>query len=116
MENEYFMLYPIHMDSSRAVSKGRKYAIDICVSKPRHTEIKNALDAIKIDYKEDAKVRHPKDSTTFGRFSIKKNGPKSQIVKNICQLINSEREKKKGTEVKNLLNLVPKKKKSNKNK
>ena len=114
MESEYFMVYPVHIDSSKTVDAGRKYSKEASVPSPKPQEIKAALEKLALEYKCDAGKRHPRDQLVHGRFSIRKEGGRAAVVRRIVDTIVSERNKKaegNKSKVPNLLNLVPRKKK-----
>ncbi|ADM12010.1 signal recognition particle Srp19 [Encephalitozoon intestinalis ATCC 50506] len=132
MENKYFCLYPAYMDSSRALSEGRKYRKEICIEKPRYHEIKNALEKLEIECVEEPLKKHPRDFFNNGRFRIKKEYGKLFVVEGVSQTIAEMRSSarsggsvssgkqahgkvvhgvvQKGVYVENKLNLVRKKK------
>ena len=114
MESEYFMVYPVHIDSNKTIDAGRKYAKEASVPGPNMPEIKAALEKLGLEYKCDANKRHPRDQLVCGRFSVKKEGSRGDVVRRIVDAIASERSRKAAgnkSKVPNLLNLVPRKKK-----
>lgn len=114
MDNNYFMVYPVYIDSSKTKAAGRKYSKTASVLNPKLPEIKAVLDKLKLEYKYDANKRHPRDQLVYGRFSIKKEGDKEDTIKTIVSTILEERNKKiesNKSKVPNLLNLVPRKRK-----
>ncbi|AFN83496.1 signal recognition particle Srp19 [Encephalitozoon romaleae SJ-2008] len=96
METKYFCLYPIHMDSRRSLSEGRKYKKEICVQRPRYHEIKNALEKLEIEHVDEASKRHPNDFFNGGRFRIKKEYGKVLVIEGVSQTIAEMRSNSKG--------------------
>lgn len=113
-----FMLYPIHINSSKSQTKGRRYSAEHSVKDPSYREIKLALESLGIIYTEDPKKRHPKEQNELGRFTIEKIKTRKSLITDIVQSIRDNRENKKKNETKakvpNLLNLVPKSRKKSK--
>lgn len=97
METRYFCLYPIHMDSGRSLSEGRKYRSEICVQRPRYHEIKNALERLEIEHVDEASKRHPKDFFNSGRFRIKKEYGRMFVIEGVSQTIAEMRSNSKGS-------------------
>lgn len=119
MDTEYFALYPVYIDQNKTKAEGRKYSKSLAVKDPKYTEIKAALDKLHIPYKAEQSVKHPRCQWVPGRFSIKKQCKKVELIQQLIEKINTERLNSKSTnkQVPNLLNLVPRKKnKGNKNK
>lgn len=115
-----FVLYPVHIDSSRSLGDGRKYSRNNSVSRPTYREIRLALDTLKLQYKEEASKRHPKDLLEKGRFSIAKLVNRKETIQKIVDVIRENREKKIRADSKlkgnNFLNLVPASRKKSKKK
>lgn len=115
-----FLLYPVHVDSSKPLSGGRRYSKSNCICKPTFREIKLALDALRLQYKEEASKRHPKDLLEKGRFSVSKLNSRMETVQRIVSMIRENRERSVQTDSRlkgnNFLNLVPAPRKRSKKK
>lgn len=117
MENKenFYCVYPIHIDSSTPLSGGRRYSKDNAVEKPTMKEIKNALEACGIQHIVEADKRHPQDLREKGRFRIAKSFKRKETIKKVIDFIKELRLKKNtASDVKaanNFLNLKPKSKK-----
>ncbi|KAI5151069.1 signal recognition particle subunit SRP19 [Enteropsectra breve] len=120
MDSEYFMLYPVYIDSSKTCNGGRKYPLDKSVPNPKLSEITAALDRCQMCYKVDAQRKHPKNQKVSGRVAIKKDVTRKDIVLQICDEIINSRSIKQAqsnkSKVANTLNLVPIRKKKSKKK
>lgn len=139
-KNSNFCLYPVHFEASKTLSQGRKYPISICALKIKIQEIRQALTKLKIEFREEMR-RHPKDQGNIVCFYITPehstldsldkslgdsldkslgnslgSSGKKEIIRSIAEQIKEQRSKQTETssKVPNLLNLVPKKKKSKK--
>lgn len=124
---EAFTIYPIYLDSTRKLSKGRKYPLNLCIEKPTHDEICMGLKSLEIEFQSEPLKRHPNEPFVYGRIKVKKINSKKFVVaglkgqieelrKNKKQVVvNEEKDEKKGY-IKNELGLVPKKKKKGKKK
>lgn len=130
----HFCLYPVYIDSARSLSDGRKYNKELCISKPKYQEIKNALEKLDIEHIDEPSKKHPRDFFCGGRFRIKKAYGKKFVIEGISQtILESRRTRETGTMseqksrgkavhgivqngiyVENKLNLVPKRKKKGK--
>jgi signal recognition particle subunit SRP19 len=137
MEERYFCLYPVDIDSTKTTAGGRKYRRELCVSRPRYQEIKNAIDFLGLEHISEPTKKHPRDFFSAGRFRIKKIYGKKFAIEGIAHTIAGMRDKTiaheaekakakapveggvmhKGRLIENKLNLVPRKKnKGKKNK
>ncbi|TBU14608.1 signal recognition particle protein Srp19 [Ordospora colligata] len=129
MDRSHFCLYPIYIDSTKSVSEGRKYGIDVCVPAPKWQEIKSALCKLDIEHVSEPGSMHPRDFMKPGRFRINKKYGKRFVVEGLSATIMETRkgiQKQSGTGqahckapkgivqnglyVENKLNLVRKKK------
>ncbi|ELA42853.1 uncharacterized protein VICG_00168 [Vittaforma corneae ATCC 50505] len=111
-----FIIYPIYINSSVSLGRGRKYSLKNSVSKPTFKEIKHALDSLGVKYEEEPEKMHPKEGKEKGRFRIDKAHTRKYIVDNLAPKISELRAQadartKSGS---NLLNLVPKSRKKSK--
>lgn len=113
-----FILYPIHINSSKSQRNGRKYSLPNSIKDPSYKEIRIALEGLKIEFTDEPEKRHPKELYEIGRFTIIQSKDRKDIIKEIVNYINELRENKKKNETKpkvaNKLNLVPKSKKKTK--
>ncbi|KAF7682966.1 Signal recognition particle SEC65 subunit [Astathelohania contejeani] len=129
MEENYFYLYPIFLDSTRKRAQGRKYPLGQCIPNPTFNEINTAIVHLNIECVAEPAKRHPREPLVWGRFKIKKMYDKQYIINGICHTITEVRNKKseetkitvnksgdKKGYIKNPLNLIPKKKKKGRNK
>ncbi len=110
---ESFAIFPIHLNSNKSYSEGRRYSKTLSVANPTCKEIKLALESLNIKYSDDLSKRHPQEQNEMGVFRIDKSQNRKETIKNIVNFIRELREKRmseglKGTT--NTLNLIPKKK------
>lgn len=137
-QKNYYCLYPVYIDSSRTVQKGRKFNRNLCVQNPNFAEIYQALNYLEIENIPEAMKKHPRDFFRSGRFKINKMYGKKKLVEGVSQIIRENRTKKtdttkkpmveqigkapefvktsKGAIIENKLNLVARKKKDKKKK
>lgn len=122
-----FALYPIYFDIDRPHSKGRKFPLSSCLTKPTFNEICEALKTLEIEFTGEPTKRHPCDPFVYGRVKVNKMYNKKSVVDGIKNVVEEIRCNKKvikavddGVDkkgyIKNELNLVPKKKKKGKKK
>lgn len=76
-----FTLYPHTLDSARTRQEGRKYSKACCVAAPKFTEVKAALDRLKVAYKAEATKRHPR-AVMAGRFIVGEDGDVPRPARN----------------------------------
>lgn len=120
-----FCVYPIQIDSTRSIKKGRRFPLSLCIPNPLFVEIQRALQKLGVEHTIDPTKRHPKEPFVYGRFCIDKKYGKKYVIEGAKQTILDERNKPKEvkTEVSkdtkkvapnNPLNLVARKKKKGK--
>ncbi|WUR04012.1 signal recognition particle protein [Vairimorpha necatrix] len=131
--NDFYVLYPVYLDSTKKLSEGRKYCKDLCIKNPSFLEISNALKFLEIDCTHEIHKKHPRDFFRSGRFKINKMYGKKNIIEGIRDTILKSRTKpsveckntekvqdfvtSKGDVIENKLNLVARRKiKTKKNK
>jgi signal recognition particle subunit SRP19 len=128
MESECFCVYPIHLDATRSISKGRKYPKSFCINNPSYSEIVRAMKKLELECIEEPTKKHPREHFVYGRLRIKKMYGKRYVLEGIKHAILNEREDaakekkkyvvetKKPTKgyIKNEMNLVPRRKKKGK--
>ncbi|EJW02270.1 hypothetical protein EDEG_03294 [Edhazardia aedis USNM 41457] len=129
--HETYTIYPIFLDSTRSIKKGRKYNKNYCVPNIQHSEITSALNSLEIPFLDEPTKRHPKEPFVFGRLRIPKNFEKKFVLNGIKNVVEEDRIKikahmetmqsaqenasvkeksEKRTYIKNDMNLIPKKK------
>lgn len=115
LKNDFFLLYPTHINSENKESQGRKYNKTLCISNPRVTEIRKALELLKVEFTFETNKRHPRD-TTVGRFTIKRSGPRRETVYALLHKLKEMKEAKTENKsgVENKMKLTVKKKNKNK--
>ncbi|KAG0438502.1 Signal recognition particle SEC65 subunit [Dictyocoela muelleri] len=91
---DYFMIYPVHLDLKLKKSEGRKYKKELCVEKPQISEIKKVLDDLELEYQLEDKKRHPRSPFTWGRVKVPKMYGKANIIQSIATGIKELRLKK----------------------
>lgn len=111
-----FVIYPIHIDSSVSLGKGRKYSLNKSIENPTFREIKSALTSLNIEFKEEDDKIHPKEIKEKGRFVVNKQSERNTIIESLVSVIKESRNKKsqetdKSKATNNILNLKPKSKK-----
>lgn len=131
MRQDMFCIYPIHVDSTLSIAKGRKYPAAMCIPRPSFAELCSALTQLDIEHEKSPSKRHPRDPFVFGRVHVSKKYGKAYVVQGILKAIAEARSKlttqEKAAEKAvmqkdaknapaNPLNLVAKKKKGSKGK
>lgn len=116
MEREGFIcFYPLYLDSEQTHTSGRKYSKENCVAGPKYTEIKQALDKMKVEYISEPAKANPRNQSILGRFLIKKGETKKNLAIKIVEIIREIRlNRSLSTKTTNSMNLVPIKKKKGK--
>lgn len=108
---ESFVIFPVHLNSSKSNNQGRRYSKAMSIADPTYKEIKQALDSLNVKYSDDQNKRHPKDFEQYGLFRVDKTANRKEIIQNIVKFISGSREKKTSNNISNNpLNLMPKKK------
>jgi signal recognition particle subunit SEC65 len=113
-----FRIYPIYLDATLSIKKGRKYSIQNTIAKPTFKEIKQSLDLLKIKYEAQPDKMHPKTISEKGQFIVNCESSKQSIA---CMIVKKIQEIRANASLKikgsgNILNLVPKSKKKGKKK
>ncbi|KAK6090574.1 hypothetical protein P3W45_000297 [Vairimorpha bombi] len=88
---DYYILYPVYIDSTKKMSEGRKYNKDLCIDKPTFLEIYNALKHLEIESIPEQNKKHPRDFFRFGRFKIKKMYGKKNLMEGVKYTISKMR-------------------------
>ncbi len=84
-EYERFVVWLDYLDSERKRSEGRRVPLNTCVRAPNLEELAQACKKLSIDA-QTQKAFYPKASRRqSGYVSIKKNGPKQQIIMTIAR-------------------------------
>ena len=79
-EYERFVVWLDYLDSERKRSEGRRVPLNSCVRAPTLEELVQACKKLNIDAQSQP-AHYPKASRRqSGYVSIKKNGPKQQII------------------------------------
>lgn len=122
MQDDLFCLYPIYMDSTRSISRGRRYPLSVCIKKPTFLELVKGLQMLGIEHQADPTKKHPRDPFICGRVHVNKKYEKRYVVEGVLKVISDQRnakqeiqkvipEKTQKVQQKNPLNLVVRRKK-----
>jgi signal recognition particle subunit SRP19 len=84
-EYERFVVWLDYIDSERKRSEGRRVPLNSCVRAPTLEELAQACKMLNIDAQPQKAFYPRKSRRQSGYVSIKKNGPKQQIIMSVAR-------------------------------
>ncbi len=80
------IIWPAYFDSTKTRKEGRRVPKDIAVPIPKITEIKEAIEKLRLNYELALDAAYPQTPCTkTGMLLVKKKEPKNSIVRNIAK-------------------------------
>jgi len=87
-QQDKVIIWPIYFDSTKTRNEGRRVHKSLAVPSPRTSEIKDAVDRLRLSCELGADVAHPKNSwLKTGMVLVKKKESKEKLIKKIANQI-----------------------------
>lgn len=85
-EKDRIILWPIYFDSRRTRSEGRRVPKRLGMPAPKLSDIQKAVEKLGFEFEVVPDARYPRSTLRrTGYISIPKNGPKSQVLRDIAE-------------------------------
>jgi signal recognition particle subunit SRP19 len=87
-QQDKIIIWPVYFDSTKTRSEGRRVQKNLAMPSPRASEIKDAVDRLRLSCELGADIAHPKNSwLKTGMVLVKKKESKEKLIKKIASQI-----------------------------